>query len=200
MAYINLAPFIKNLQILIMDVDGVLTSGRIIYNSEGIEHKRFNVTDGLGIVMLRDTDIKTAIITGRESDIVDLRARELGIDYIFQGYPIKLPVYEELKRELHLPDSAFGFIGDDLIDLDVMRQVGFSATPSDAHPAVKENAHYVCRHSGGAGAVREVIDLIFAFRRGEFDAINYIPVQLLEHWQDIVWKKLSTNGIKKEIL
>jgi len=193
MAFINLAPILKNLQVLILDVDGVLTSGGIIYSSTGNEEKRFDVKDGLGLVMLDGIGVHTAIITGRSSDIVERRAKELRIDFIMQGYPIKLPAYEKLKQELKIPDSAFGFIGDDLIDVDVMRQVGFSAAPNDAHPAVKQLAHYICRNKAGAGALREVVDLIIAFRKSEFGAINYIPPQILEHWQDVVWKKQKEN-------
>ena len=189
MRFKNLAPILKNLQVLILDVDGVLTSGGIIYSSSGDEQKRFDVKDGLGLVMLNGLGLYSAIITGRSSDIVERRAKELRIDFVLQGYPIKLPAYEELKSELKLPDSAFGFVGDDLIDLDVMRQVGFSAAPADAHPAVKKLAHYVCRRNSGAGALREIVDLIIAFRRGEFAPVNYIPPKILEHWQDIVWEK-----------
>ena len=174
-----------------LDVDGVLTGGGITYDSTGEESKQFDVKDGLGLVTLRLIGIRTAIITGRSSKIVERRASELGFDFIMQGFPIKLPVYQKLKDELSLPDEAFAFIGDDLIDLDVMRQVGFAAAPADAHPAVKNIAHYLCQNNGGAGAIREVVDLITAFRRGEFGAQNYIPMELLEKWQDVVWKRLN---------
>jgi len=189
----NFAPILQNITILLIDVDGVLTGGGITYTSAGEESKKFNVKDGLGLVMLRLMGIRTGIITGRSSLVVERRAKELGFDFILQGYPIKLPIYQKLKDELSLPDEAFAFIGDDLIDIDVMRQVGFAASPADAHPAVKQVAHYVCRNRGGVGAIREVVDLITAFRRGEFGAQNYIPMQLLEKWQDIVWKKLNDN-------
>ncbi len=191
MKYPNFAPLLRGISVLMLDVDGVLTGGGINYNSAGEEFKRFDVKDGLGLVMLRLIGIRTAIITGRTSKIVERRANELGFDFIMQGFPIKLPVYQKLKNELALPDEAFAFIGDDLIDLDVMRQVGFSAAPADAHPAVKSIAHYICRNNGGAGAIREVVDLIIAFRRGEFGAQNYIPMELLEKWQDVVWEKLN---------
>ncbi|RKZ34017.1 hypothetical protein DRQ33_03080 [bacterium] len=193
MEYPNLAPILNNLQVLILDVDGVLTAGGIIYNSSGEEEKIFDVKDGLGLVMLKGMNISTAIITGRSSGIVERRAGELGIDYVLQGYPIKLPAYEKLKRELSLPDIAFGFVGDDLIDLDVMRYVGFAAAPSDAHQSLKNMAHYVCRNRSGAGAVREIVDLIIAFRRAEFGALDYIPPKILEHWQDIIWERQTGN-------
>jgi len=189
MQYPNLAPILKNLRLLIIDVDGVLTAGGIIYDTAGREQKIFDVKDGLGIVMLGGLGIQTAIISGRESEIVNRRAAELRIDYVLQGYPIKLPAYEKLKKMTSLEDSAIGFIGDDLIDLDVMRYVGLAVAPADAHPAVKKIAHYLCRHKGGSGAVREVVDLIIAFRLGEFCAMNYIPPIILEHWQDVVWER-----------
>ncbi len=189
MGYPNLAPVLKNLRLLIIDIDGVLTAGGIIYNTAGQEQKVFDVKDGLGIVMLGGLGIQTAIISGRESDVVSRRAAELKIDYVLQGYPIKLPAYEKLKKITSLKDEQIGFVGDDLIDLDVMRYVGFAAAPADAHPAVKNIAHYVCRRPGGQGAVREVVDLIIAFRLGEFGAMNYIPPVILEHWQDVVWRR-----------
>lgn len=199
MRYPNLAPMLLNLQVLILDVDGVLTGGGIIYGSHSDESKRFDVKDGLGLVLLHSIGIRTAIMTGRRSMVVERRAKELGIEFVLQGYPIKLPIYQSLREELELPDKAFGFIGDDLIDLDVMRKVGFSAAPADAHPAVKSEADYVCRSKSGAGAIREVVDLIIAFQRGEFAQQNYIPMELLEKWQDIVWENLiGSSPAKKE--
>ena len=189
MGYPNLAPKLRNLRLLIIDIDGVLTGGGIIYDTAGQEQKVFDVKDGLGIVMLGGLGIQTAVITGRESDVVARRAAELKIDHLLQGYPIKLPAYEKLKKATGLKDESIGFVGDDLIDLDVMRHVGFAAAPADAHPAVKRIAHYVCKRRGGQGAVREVVDLILAFRLGEFGPINYIPPVILEHWQDRVWEK-----------
>ncbi len=194
----NIAPLIKELRVLILDVDGVLTAGGIVYGSDGAEQKRFDVKDGLGVVLLRSLGIKTVIITGRSSQLVERRAKDMGVDLVLQGFPIKVPVYESLKDEFGLPDQAFGFVGDDLIDLDVMRKVGFSAAPADAHPAVKQVASYVCRNPSGAGAVREVVDLIIAFRRGEFGAQNFLPMQLLEHWQDIVWERMKGASPAKE--
>ena len=194
----NLAKRVLSLRLLILDVDGVLTDGGIIYNSEGIEYKRFDVKDGLGLVMLRAMGINTAIITGRRSNIVDLRAKDIGIDIVMQSFPIKLPAYQKLKDEMKLSDECIGFIGDDLIDLDVMRHVGFAVAPADAHPAVRSSAHYICKANGGARAIRETIDLIMAFRYGEFGPIDYIPVELLERWQDVVWEHLSGNSPAKE--
>lgn len=188
---INLAPRIKLLRLMIFDVDGVLTTGNINYETSDVEGKQFDVKDGLGVVMLHWAGIMTAFISGRQSEIVTKRGQELAVDFILQGYPIKLPVYEELKKQTGLPDESIGFMGDDLIDLDVMRQVGFASAPFDAHPAVKGVAHYVCNRPAGRGAVREVVDLIFSFRTGSFAPQDFLPLPLLEFWQDIVWKKIS---------
>ena len=198
MQYPNLAPILRGISVLILDVDGVLTMGGIIYGCENDEYKRFDVKDGLGLVLLHEMGVRTAIVTGRNSLVVNRRAREMGIEFVLQGFPIKLPAYAKLKDELELVDEAFGFIGDDLIDLDVMHQVGFAAAPADAHPAVKNEADYVCRSRSGVGAVREVVDLINAFRTGEFGPQNYLPMQLLERWQDIVWENMTGMSPTKE--
>lgn len=195
MPFVNLAPPIKLLRLMIFDVDGVLTSGDIDYATGDVEEKQFDVKDGLGIVMLHWAGVMTAFVSGRQSEIVAKRGQELGVDFILQGYPIKLPIYEELKKRTGLPDSAIGFMGDDLIDLDVMRQVGFASAPADAHSAVKNVAHYVCKRPAGKGAVREVVDLIFSFRTGSFAPQNFLPLPLLEFWQDRVWEKLSQEQI-----
>jgi len=190
MSAINLASKLADLQFLILDVDGVLTAGDIIYDAHGIEQKCFDVGDGLGIALLRGFGIRSAIITGRQSEIVRMRAKELGIEVVMQGFPLKLPAFEEIKRRTALPNEAFGFIGDDLIDIDVMRQCGFSAAPANAHPAVKSHATYVCKKRGGNGAVREIIDMIIAFRRGDFAASDFIPAPLLLHWHDTSIRRL----------
>lgn len=178
MNYKNLAPKILRLKLLIFDVDGVLTDGGITYLSDGAEMRRFDVKDGYSLCILHSIGIKTAILSGKVSDVVARRAKELRFDYIIQGNPKKLQAYEKLLSETGLKADETGFMGDEIIDLPVMRRSGFSASPADAHPAVKAAADYVCKKAGGMGAVREVIDLIYAFRTGNFGAVEYLPQEV----------------------
>ncbi len=151
---------IKKIKLLILDVDGVLTDGSIIYFADGDEYKIFNVKDGLGIHLAQRAGIKIAIITGRSSKAVDRRARELDIQLVYQNHKNKIPVYEQIKKDLQLKDEEIAYIGDDLTDLAVMQQVGFSVAVNDAAPDVKVIADYVTEKSGGQGAVRELIEMI----------------------------------------
>lgn len=150
----------KKVKLLIMDVDGVLTDGRIVLDEKGNELKFFNVRDGHGIVLLHRIGVLTAIITGRESKVVERRAKELSIPYVFQKVFDKLAVYERIKSELTLSDEDIAYIGDDVVDIPIMRRVGFSVSVSDAHEEVKKIADYVTSKPGGRGAVREVAELI----------------------------------------
>ena len=150
----------KKVKLLIMDVDGVLTDGRIVLDERGNELKFFNVRDGHGIVLLHRIGVLTAIITGRESKVVERRAKELSIPYVFQKVFDKLSVYEHIKSELSLSDEDIAYIGDDVVDIPIMRRVGFSVSVSDAHEEVKKIADYVTSKPGGRGAVREVAELI----------------------------------------
>jgi len=147
---------------LLLDVDGVLTDGRITYTDDGREAKSFHVRDGYGIVELRKHGCRVGILTGRSSNVVQRRAQELGLDGIWQGAQDKQKAYEAIKQQFGLTDRQVAYIGDDEPDLDVLRSVGFSAAPADAHDRVKKAVMYVCRHKGGEGAVREVTDLILA--------------------------------------
>ncbi len=150
----------KKIKLLIMDVDGVLTDGRIVLDENGNELKFFNVRDGHGIVLLHRIGVETAIITGRQSKIVERRAKELSIPYVYQKVFDKLEVYEELKNRLSLKDEEIAYIGDDVVDIPIMRRVGFSVSVADAHEEVKRVAHYITSKPGGKGAVREVAELI----------------------------------------
>lgn len=161
---------LKNIQLLLLDVDGVMTDGGIIYDGSGLETKCFNVRDGHGIKMLQRHGIEVGIITGRTSIVVDIRAKELGIDLLYQGALKKLESYEDVKRKTGLADSRIAYMGDDIIDVPVLRRVGFSAVPADGLPEVQAVAHYVASHGGGRGAVREVCDLILK-GRGLWDEI-----------------------------
>ncbi len=151
---------LKKIKLLILDVDGVMTDGRIIFDSNGVESKFFNVKDGHGIKMLQRSGIEVGIVSGRQSQVVANRARELGIDRVYQGSLDKLTPYLEILETSGLADEQVAYMGDDIIDLPVMRRVGFAAAPADALEYVLQYAHFVAKNRGGWGAVREVCDLI----------------------------------------
>jgi len=151
---------IKQIKLLILDVDGVLTDGKIIYNDSGEEIKAFDVRDGHGLKLLMRTGIEVVLITGRESKVVLHRARDLGIEQVYQKITDKIEAYERILKEKRLEDKNVGFIGDDLVDIPVLKRVGFSATVSDAIQEVKEITDYVTSKKGGEGAVREVCELL----------------------------------------
>jgi 3-deoxy-D-manno-octulosonate 8-phosphate phosphatase (KDO 8-P phosphatase) len=155
---------LRNICLLLLDVDGVMTDGRIIYDGNGLETKFFNVKDGHGIKMLQRHGIEVGIITGRTSVVVDIRARELGIELVYQGALKKLESYDDVKLRTGLADDQIAYMGDDIIDVPVMRRAGFSAAPPDSLPEVLAVADYVSSCSGGKGAVREVCDLILKGR------------------------------------
>lgn len=151
---------LKNIKLLLLDVDGVLTDGRIIFDSNGIESKFFNVKDGHGIKLVQRAGIEVGIVSGRSSQVVANRAAELGIDRVFQGSLDKLSVYRQILEDTGLDDARIAFMGDDIIDIPVMRRVGFAAAPADAVEEVLPHAHFVAKNRGGWGAVRELCDLI----------------------------------------
>ena len=151
---------LQKIKCVAMDVDGVLTDGRIIMDSNGVEFKNFDVQDGFGIVFLKKCGIKTAIISARESAVVAHRAKDLKIDKVYVGVYPKLGAYESILEEFKLLDEEVCFIGDDLADLSVMRRCGFSVAVANAVFEVKQIADYVTVKRGGAGAVRETIELI----------------------------------------
>lgn len=150
----------SRLRLVIFDVDGVLTDGGVYIGAGGELMKRFCIKDGMGITLLRRGGIKTAIITGRRSEIVQQRAEELRIDIVRQGCQDKRLAYRELKKELSLSDEEIGYIGDDLLDLPVLLQAGFSAAPADAAAEIREAAQLVTGEKGGYGAVREISEFI----------------------------------------
>lgn len=148
------------IKLLAMDVDGTLTDGRIYIGADGEVMKAFDVKDGYGIVNFRNTGGIPAIITGRQSRIVEQRCRELGITELHQGVSDKLSSLMELADKYHLEAEQIAYIGDDINDLACMNYAGFSACPSDAAAAVKTAAGFVCNTPGGRGCVREFLDLI----------------------------------------
>lgn len=147
-------------RMVIFDVDGVLTDGSLFYGDDGQEYKAFNSRDGHGMVMLQDAGVQIGIITGRTSEVVRLRMAGLGIEHLYQGQKDKRPAYETLKTRLGLTDNQIAYVGDDVVDLPVMLRVGLAIGVADAHPLVRERAHWCTSQPGGRGAAREVCELI----------------------------------------
>ena len=150
----------KNIKILVMDVDGVMTDGRIIINDDGRETKNFDVRDGHGIKLVQRYGIEVALLTGRQSEVVKHRANELGITEVHQKIFNKKEVFTEILQKNNLNASQAAFIGDDIIDIPVLKEAGFSATVADAIDIVKKTVDYVTKNKGGRGAVREVCEML----------------------------------------
>lgn len=169
----------SRIELLVLDVDGVLTEGGIIYVDDGKEIKNFHVRDGSGLAVWKHVGKKSAIITGRKSRIVEVRAAELDINPVFQGTTQKLEPFRQILAATQLTADQACFIGDDFPDLPVMRSCGLAVAVADACPDVLAKAHYVTRSPGGRGAVRETIELI---------------LHCQGHWQPIV-EKFRNEGI-----
>lgn len=163
----------KQLQLLILDVDGVLTDGKLFFDAQGTEYKSFHARDGHGIKLLQQSGIKIAVISGRKSASVALRMQSLGIGLTYQGYEDKLVAFNEILQLLKLIPEQVAHVGDDVLDLPIMIRVGLAIAVQDAHFMVKKHAHWCTHQVGGNGAVREVCDLIMQ-AQGTFDAaINH---------------------------
>jgi 3-deoxy-D-manno-octulosonate 8-phosphate phosphatase (KDO 8-P phosphatase) len=150
---------------LVLDVDGVMTDGRLHFGPRGEALKVFHVRDGLGIQQLAKTGIEVAVISGRKSKMVDARCRELGVEHVYQGAKDKLAELERLCGRLKIATSACASIGDDLPDIPIMRKVALAFAVADAHPEARHAAHLVTKLPGGHGAVREVCDYLLAHAR-----------------------------------
>jgi 3-deoxy-D-manno-octulosonate 8-phosphate phosphatase (KDO 8-P phosphatase) len=150
----------RKIKLLILDVDGVLTDGSIVLDNYGNELKSFHVRDGHGIKMLMKAGIHVAIITGRQSKVVEKRAHELGIRDVFQKCYNKEVAYDNLARKYSLDDSEIAYIGDDIIDIPVLKKTGLSVVVADADDEAKAFARFITEKAGGRGAVREFCDLI----------------------------------------
>lgn len=148
------------IKLLLLDVDGVLTDGRIVYSNDGNETKSFDVKDGHGLKLIQRAGIQVGIITGRQSQIVANRADELGIEILYQGCRDKLEPYEQILSRTGLKDENIAYVGDDVVDMPVLLRAGFAATVADAVEDVKQYVHYISERPGGRGAVREICDLI----------------------------------------
>jgi 3-deoxy-D-manno-octulosonate 8-phosphate phosphatase (KDO 8-P phosphatase) len=154
----------STLKLLVLDVDGVLTDGCIIYDNSGVETKAFNIKDGLGIKLLQAANIEVAIITGRQSTMVERRAAELGITRLIQGREDKLSALNELLPELGLNSEQVAYMGDDLPDLAAIQLVGLGCCPADAVNEVREAANWIATTNGGRGAVRELAEQLLRSR------------------------------------
>ena len=148
------------IKLLVFDVDGVLTDGRLIIGDDGQEYKAFFSKDGLGMKMIQETGVIIAVITARTSNVVIHRMQSLGIKHIYQGQLEKLPAFEKILSELNIPAEQAAYVGDDVIDLPVMLRAGLAITVNDGHPLVKQHAHWQTPQSGGRGAARDVCELI----------------------------------------
>jgi len=150
----------RNIRVAAFDVDGVLTDGGLYYSDSGEELKRFHVRDGLGLKMLKDSGVTPAIITSRTSRCVAERARDLGIELLYQGAADKLSAFQDLLARCGIEAAACAYAGDDLVDLPVMLRCGLAATVPGAPAAVRQRAHFVTQARGGEGAAREISEII----------------------------------------
>ncbi len=157
-----LAESLQKVRLFATDVDGVLTDGGMYYSESGDELKKFNTRDGMGIKLLQEAGLVTALVTKEKTAIVERRGAKLGIPEVYQGVEDKVAVLSDLAEKYRLTMSDIAYIGDDVNDLGALKAVGFSAAPADALPSVLKAAKYICSKKGGEGAVREVAEMILA--------------------------------------
>lgn len=155
----------RGVRLMAFDVDGVMTDGRLWYGPAGEQLKAFHVADGLGVKLLAQAGIATAILSARRSRALACRARELGIGHLVMGAEDKGRAFVQLLRRARVDAEAAGYMGDDLVDLPVLRRCGFASAPASAQPLVRAHAHYVTRARGGDGAVREVCEFVLRAQR-----------------------------------
>jgi 3-deoxy-D-manno-octulosonate 8-phosphate phosphatase (KDO 8-P phosphatase) len=169
------------LRLLLFDVDGVMTDGRILLHSDGKESKQFHIRDGTAFVWARRVGLLTGLLSARASASTALRAQQLGIPIVKQGVEDKLSAYLDILAEHGLTDAQVSFMGDDVLDLPVLTRVGLSAAPADAVPDVRSRVHWVTKSRGGAGAIREMIDVVLR-AQGHWDGLlaSYLPVEASE--------------------
>ena len=152
------------IKLILLDVDGVLTDGGIIIDDRGVESKRFDVRDGQGITLLIHAGIQVGLLTGRHSNIVRRRAKELGVAIVYQGTQNKVEIYERIRRKTGLKDEQIAYIGDDIPDLAVLRKAGLAITVCDGWAGLRAEVDYITETKGGNGAVREVAELVLKAR------------------------------------
>ncbi|HEY5603779.1 MAG TPA: 3-deoxy-manno-octulosonate-8-phosphatase KdsC [Gammaproteobacteria bacterium] len=159
----------KNIKLVIFDVDGVLTDGSLFYGDDGQEYKAFNSRDGHGMKMLQETGVRIGVITGRTSEVVLHRMKNLQVQHIYQGRLEKLPAFEELINKLGITPEHTAYVGDDVVDLPIMLRVGLAITVPNAHDLVKQHAHWISSKPAGAGAARDICEMIMK-AQGTYDA------------------------------
>lgn len=166
----------QKIRLLCLDVDGVLTDGKLFFDAEGVEYKAFHARDGHGLKLLQQSGVKVAVISGRKSTSVALRMQSLGIDLVYQGCDNKSTALQDLIQRLSLRPEHIAHVGDDVIDLPIMLSVGLAIAVQDAHFFVKQHAHWQTQLTGGNGAAREVCDLIMQ-AQNTFDTAmaRYLP-------------------------
>jgi len=152
------------IRLVIFDVDGVLTDGRLIFGDDGQEYKAFHSRDGHGMKMLQHSGVEVGIITGRSSKVVEHRMANLGIQHVYQGQLDKLPAFEKLIAKLNFSPEQVAYVGDDVVDLPIMLRVGLAVAVADAHPLVIQHAHWQTPHAGGQGAARDICEMIMEAR------------------------------------
>jgi len=163
----------QQIQLILSDVDGVMTDGGIIFDNQGIEYKKFQVRDGLGIKLWQNAGHQFGILTARSSHIVKVRAAELGVDLIRQGFEDKLSIAQQIVEEHNLKMEQVCFIGDDLTDLPVMNHVGLAVAVADAVEEVRKTAHHKTALAGGQGAVRELVETLLKSQKRWNDLIQH---------------------------
>jgi YrbI family 3-deoxy-D-manno-octulosonate 8-phosphate phosphatase len=153
---------LNNIKLVITDVDGVLTDGSLFYSAEGVAMKKFNIKDGMGTLLLHEGGIPCGVLTSDPPDFIEARANRIKLDFLFSGVKNKLEKLQEICSEKNVAPENVAYIGDDVNDLEIIKAVGFSASPSDAIPSILDIVDYVCERRGGEGAFREFVDLILS--------------------------------------
>ena len=166
-------PKAKPIKLLLLDVDGVLTDGSLIYSHDGHESKAFNTQDGFGLRMLQDSGVEVGIITARSSKALNRRSQDLKISHLYQGSSNKLDAYKEIIKKTQLKPFEIAYMGDDWLDMVLLKRVGLAVAPANAVSEVKEMVHYTTEQSGGHGAVREVCDLILEAREKHKELLQH---------------------------
>jgi len=172
----NVLKIAADIKLVLFDVDGVLTDGSLFISDDGQEYKAFYSRDGHGLKMLQHSGVEAGIITGRNSRVVERRAAELGVKHLFQGCQDKLATYLSLVETLKLNPQTIAFVGDDVVDLPIMLQVGLAVAVQDAHHLIKNHAHWITPSGGGRGAARELCEMIMVAQGSYFTEMNLFQV------------------------